>query len=147
MNSNLFPGQTIILTVACGNPKYAKQAMALAMSIRLHGSRAPLVLVTEVKDAEVSAWFDACVALEEDHRYGFLYGTGGNEGSADITNNFWALIEDGEPRFRKTSFDVERAIAALEASEWPGAHEFVAENLRAAVPREEAIAHFEGKRE
>ncbi|HEY7428904.1 MAG TPA: type I-U CRISPR-associated protein Csx17, partial [Gemmataceae bacterium] len=39
-------------------------------------------------------WFDACVALEEDARFGFLYGTGGNEGSADITNNFWELIED-----------------------------------------------------
>lgn len=38
-------------------------------------------------------WFDACLALEEDARFGFLYGTGGNEGSADITNNFWALIE------------------------------------------------------
>jgi|GEM_PF-573178 len=61
MNSNLFPGQTIVLTVACGNPKYAKQAMALAMSIRLHGCRAPLVLVTDVQDSEVSAWFDACV--------------------------------------------------------------------------------------
>jgi CRISPR-associated protein Csx17 len=39
-------------------------------------------------------WFDACVALEEDPRYGFLYGTGGNEGSADITNSFWELIEE-----------------------------------------------------
>lgn len=59
---------------------------------------------------------------------------------------FWALIEDGEPRFRKTYFDVEQATAALEASDWPGADEFVAENLRAAVSREEAIAHFEGMR-
>ena len=39
-------------------------------------------------------WFDACLALEEDARFGFLYGTGGNEGSADITNNFWELIEE-----------------------------------------------------
>src|SRR5487761_201805 len=37
-------------------------------------------------------WFDACLSLEEDARFGFLYGTGGNEGSADITNNFWELI-------------------------------------------------------
>ena len=59
---------------------------------------------------------------------------------------FWALIEDGEPTFRKSRFDVERAIAALEASDWPGAAEFIAENLRAAVSREEAIAHFEGMR-
>lgn len=40
------------------------------------------------------AWFDACLAIEEDPRFGFLYGTGGNEGSADITNNFWELIEE-----------------------------------------------------
>ena len=59
---------------------------------------------------------------------------------------FWALLEDGEPRFRKTPFDVERAVAALEASDWSGAAEFVAENMRAAVTREEAIAHFESRR-
>lgn len=39
-------------------------------------------------------WFDACLSLEEDARFGFLYGTGGNEGSADITNNFWELIDE-----------------------------------------------------
>lgn len=39
-------------------------------------------------------WFDACLSLEEDARFGFLFGTGGNEGSADITNNFWELIEE-----------------------------------------------------
>ncbi len=39
-------------------------------------------------------WFDASLSLEEDARFGFLYGTGGNEGSADITNNFWELIEE-----------------------------------------------------
>jgi putative phosphoesterase len=59
---------------------------------------------------------------------------------------FWTLIEDGEPSFRTTPFDVERAIAALEASEWNGAAEFVAENMRVAVSRDEAIAHFEGIR-
>jgi CRISPR-associated protein Csx17 len=39
-------------------------------------------------------WYDACLSLEEDARFGFLFGTGGNEGSADITNNFWELIEE-----------------------------------------------------
>src|SRR5208337_2773010 len=39
-------------------------------------------------------WFDACLSVEDDPRFGFLYGTGGNEGSADITNNFWELIEE-----------------------------------------------------
>jgi CRISPR-associated protein Csx17 len=45
-------------------------------------------------NGEAVDWFDACLSLEEDARFGFLYGTGGNEGSADITNNFWELIEE-----------------------------------------------------
>jgi putative phosphoesterase len=60
---------------------------------------------------------------------------------------FWTLVEDGEPRFRKSHFDVDRAVAALESSDWPPAGEFIAENLRAAVSREEAIAHFESVRQ
>lgn len=39
-------------------------------------------------------WFDACMALGERSQFGFLYGTGGNEGSADITNNFWEMIDE-----------------------------------------------------
>jgi putative phosphoesterase len=57
--------------------------------------------------------------------------------------SFWALVQDGEPSFRRTSFDVERAVAELSASEWPPAARFVAENLHVAVSREDAIAHFE----
>jgi hypothetical protein len=57
---------------------------------------------------------------------------------------FWALVADGEPQFRKTPFDVERAIAEIEASGWPRAQEFVAENLRSAVARDEAAALLEG---
>src|SRR5215210_4926920 len=60
---------------------------------------------------------------------------------------FWTLIEDGEPSFRKTSFDVDRAIAELQASPWPPAAEFIAENLRVAPSREEAIAWFESRRQ
>jgi predicted phosphodiesterase len=59
---------------------------------------------------------------------------------------FWTVLEDAEPSFRRTPFDVARAIAAIESSEWPGAAEFVAENLRVAVSREEAIAYFESRR-
>src|SRR5207244_1669941 len=57
---------------------------------------------------------------------------------------FWALLVDGEPQFRKTPFDVERTIVEIEASGWPPAREFAAENLRTAVTREEAIAVFDG---
>jgi len=56
---------------------------------------------------------------------------------------FWALADDGEPSLRKTPFDVERAIAEIEASGWPMAEAFIAENVRVAVTRDEAIARME----
>jgi predicted phosphodiesterase len=59
---------------------------------------------------------------------------------------FWALVVDGDPQFRKTAFDVERAVRELRASDWPQAEEFIADNLLAAVDRDEAIAHFESRR-
>ena len=59
---------------------------------------------------------------------------------------FWTLVVDGEPQFRKTPFDVERAVRELEASDWPQAEEFIAENLREAVSRDEAAAYFESQR-
>jgi predicted phosphodiesterase len=59
---------------------------------------------------------------------------------------FWTLVVDGEPEFRKTPFDIERAVRELEASDWPGAHEFIAENLREAVARDEAASYFESQR-
>ena len=62
MSSNLFSGQSILFTVACGHPKYAKQAMALAMSIRLHGAQTPIVLLSDIKDPEIEKWFDAVVS-------------------------------------------------------------------------------------
>jgi predicted phosphodiesterase len=59
---------------------------------------------------------------------------------------FWAVVEDGEPSFRTTPFDVEAAAAAIRASDWPGRDEFVAENLLAAPSRDEAVAYFEALR-
>jgi putative phosphoesterase len=56
---------------------------------------------------------------------------------------FWSLVDEGEPSLRRTPFDVERAIAGIEASGWPAADAFIVENLRSAVTREEAIARFE----
>lgn len=61
MSSDLFPGQAILFSVACGHPKYAKQAMALAMSARLHGAKAPFVLLSDCADVDVRRWFDAVV--------------------------------------------------------------------------------------
>ena len=59
---------------------------------------------------------------------------------------YWTLVEDGEPSFMRTPFDVDAAVERVRASDWPPRDEFVVENLLAAVPREEAIAHFEAQR-
>jgi diadenosine tetraphosphatase ApaH/serine/threonine PP2A family protein phosphatase len=59
---------------------------------------------------------------------------------------FWTLVEDGEPRHMRTPVDIECAAAAIRASGWPRAEEFIAENLMTAVSREEAIASLEAER-
>jgi predicted phosphodiesterase len=55
---------------------------------------------------------------------------------------FWLLVDDGEPSFRRTPFNVDAAIDALQRSDWPGAASFIEENLRTAVTRDEAVAVF-----
>jgi predicted phosphodiesterase len=58
---------------------------------------------------------------------------------------FWTIVSD-DVEFRRTAFDVERAIAEVEASGWPSARrEFIEENLRAAPSRREAIEWFESR--
>ena len=59
---------------------------------------------------------------------------------------FWTLVEDGEPTFRRTPIDVERAVAETRRSDWPHAQSFVEENLLVAVSRDEAIAQLESRR-
>ena len=59
---------------------------------------------------------------------------------------YWTLFEDGEPRFRRTAFDVRLAADRTAASNWPGAAAFVAENLLVAPSRDEAVAAIEGRR-
>jgi predicted phosphodiesterase len=58
---------------------------------------------------------------------------------------FWCLVEDGEPSFRHSHFDVERAIAEVDASGWPRAAEFADEALRVAITREEAASALEAR--
>src|SRR3569623_3685597 len=53
---------------------------------------------------------------------------------------YWAVLEDGEPSFRRTPFDVERAVAEMRRSDWPHGPEFVEASLLVAVERDEAIA-------
>jgi hypothetical protein len=59
---------------------------------------------------------------------------------------YWTLVEDGEPRFRRTAFDVAQAVVRVRASDWPERDAFVAENLLVAVDRAEAIAFLEEHR-
>ncbi len=59
---------------------------------------------------------------------------------------FWLLVVDGEPHFRATEFDVAAAAERIRASSWPSADEFIAENLLAAVDRDETARYFESQR-
>jgi putative phosphoesterase len=59
---------------------------------------------------------------------------------------YWTILDAGEPVFRRTKFDVERAVAEMRRSGWPHAAEFVDENLLVAVDRDEAIASLESRR-
>ena len=55
---------------------------------------------------------------------------------------FWAVLGP-DVEFRRTPFDVKRAIDEIGATSWPGASSFVEENLRSAISRREAIDLFE----
>jgi predicted phosphodiesterase len=57
---------------------------------------------------------------------------------------FWLMVDDGEPTFRRTPFDVDAAVDALTRSDWPDARGFAEDNLRHGVSRDEAIAVFGG---
>jgi putative phosphoesterase len=59
---------------------------------------------------------------------------------------YWTILDDGEPIFRRTRFDVRRAIDEMRASAWPYGAEFVEENLLVPVDRDEAIASLESRR-
>ena len=59
---------------------------------------------------------------------------------------YWLLVDDGEPRFMRTPFDVAHAVERVRASDWPTRDEFVAENLLTAPDRDEAIAVLEARR-
>jgi diadenosine tetraphosphatase ApaH/serine/threonine PP2A family protein phosphatase len=59
---------------------------------------------------------------------------------------FWTLVDNGEPVFRRTPFDVDRAVARIRASGWEHGEEFVTENMLQAPSRDEAIAVLESRR-
>jgi predicted phosphodiesterase len=77
----------------------------------------------------------------------FRHGNFANAGSVgmpyeDDVAAFWAIVSD-DVEFRRTPFDVERAVAEIEASGWPDGPSFVAENLRMPPSRREAAEYFE----
>jgi putative phosphoesterase len=101
----------------------------------------------EERFAEALAGVDARLVVAGHTHMQFRRGSFVNAGSIGMPYEgdvaaFWALVsEDAE--FKRTPFDVERAIADIEASAWPNRDEFVAENLRVAPSRHEATEYFE----
>jgi predicted phosphodiesterase len=59
---------------------------------------------------------------------------------------YWTLVSNGEPDFRRSALDVDKLAEGILASGWPRAEEFVAENVRIAVARDEAVRYFESRR-
>jgi putative phosphoesterase len=101
----------------------------------------------EERFTEALAGVDARLVVAGHTHMQFRRGSFVNAGSIGMPYEgdvaaFWALVsEDAE--FKRTPFDVERAIADIEASTWPNRDEFVAENLRVAPSRHEATEYFE----
>ena len=58
---------------------------------------------------------------------------------------FWALL-DSDVEFRRTTYDIESAIAALSATGFPSSAETFGESLRGTISAESATAFFESKR-
>jgi predicted phosphodiesterase len=101
----------------------------------------------EERFAEVLDGVDARLVVAGHTHMQFRRGRWVNAGSIgmpyeDEVAAYWALIAD-DVEFRSTPFDVEQTAAEVRASGWPGAEEFVAENLLTAPSRAEATAHFE----
>jgi putative phosphoesterase len=97
---------------------------------------------------EALAGIDNALVVAGHTHMQFRRGRWANAGSIgmpyeDDVAAFWAIVSGGEIEFKRTPFDVERAIADIEATEWPDREIFVAENLRVPPSRREAIEQFE----
>jgi predicted phosphodiesterase len=102
----------------------------------------------EERFTEALAGIDARLVVAGHTHMQFRRGNFVNAGSIgmpyeDDVAAYWAVIVSDQVRFRRTPFDVERAIADIEASAWPDRDAFLAENLRTAPSRREATAYFE----
>ena len=56
---------------------------------------------------------------------------------------YWALVEKGRIRLKRTSYDLDAAASAVRATGFPDAEDLLAESLLDPVPRREALAAFE----
>jgi predicted phosphodiesterase len=97
--------------------------------------------------AEALEGVDARLVVAGHTHMQFRRGSFVNAGSVgmpyeDEVAAFWAIVSD-DVDFKRTPFDVERAVADIRRSGWPGADEFIGENLLVAPSREEATAYFE----
>ncbi len=64
----------------------------------------------------------------------------------DRPGAYWLLVEDGEPQFRRTEYDLAAAAERVRAGGWPEAETWIAENLLAVPSAREAAAAFESER-
>jgi diadenosine tetraphosphatase ApaH/serine/threonine PP2A family protein phosphatase len=101
----------------------------------------------EERFAEALAGVDARLVVAGHTHMQFRRGRFVNAGSVGMPYEgevaaFWAAVAD-DVEFHRTPFDIDRAVAEIRASDWPGAEEFVTENLLSAPSREEATAYFE----
>jgi predicted phosphodiesterase len=97
--------------------------------------------------AEALSGVDARLVVAGHTHMQFRRGNFVNAGSIgmpyeDDVAAYWAVVSE-DVEFKRTPFDVERTIAEIEASGWPGSDEFVAENLRTPPSRREATEYFE----
>jgi hypothetical protein len=64
-------GQTAIMTVASGRPKYLTMAKALALTLDMHFVNVPRVLVGDTDDREIHQLYDLVVPTSEKYPYWF----------------------------------------------------------------------------
>ena len=57
-----------------------------------------------------------------------------------------ALVDGGEPEFRRTGYDLEAAAGRIRSSGWPDAEQWISENLLTVPSAREAAAFFESQR-
>jgi predicted phosphodiesterase len=60
-----------------------------------------------------------------------------------VAGAFWLLVADGEPRLRRTGYDVVAAIAAMRATGFPDFDDLIRESLVEPVTAEAVARHFE----